>query len=150
MAQLKAQRRYEIDGEMLRLMQSRYAAGFVDEDGIRAEIARSFAEDGYLMDTHTAVASAVLRDYVASTGDTTPAVIVSTASPYKFGASGLEAIAGSEAVRGKDDFACCEALSALTGTKEPDQIAKLPSLPIRHSAVCQKDAMAQAVLDAVK
>ena len=150
MAQLKAQRRYEIDGEMLRLMQSRYAAGFVDEDGIRAEIARSFAEDGYLMDTHTAVASAVLRDYVSSTGDTTPAVIVSTASPYKFGASVLEAIAGSEAVRGKDDFACCEALSALTGTKEPDQIAKLPSLPIRHSAVCQKDAMAQAVLDAVK
>ncbi|MDD7174710.1 MAG: threonine synthase [Clostridiales bacterium] len=150
MAQLRTQRRYEIDGGMLRLMQSRYAAGFVDQAGIRAEIARSFAEDGYLMDTHTAVASAVLRDYVATTGDTTPAVIVSTASPYKFGASVLEAIAGEEAVRGKDDFACCEALSALTGTKEPDQIAKLPSLPVRHTAVCQKDAMAQAVLDAVK
>ena len=102
------------------------------------------------MDTHTAVASAVLRRYQQETGDETPCVIVSTASPYKFGASVLEAIAGREAVAGKDDFACCEMLSRLTGTREPDQIAKLPAMPIRHTAVCEKDAMAEAVLDAVK
>jgi len=96
------------------------------------------------------VASAVLRDYLEKTGDKTPAVIVSTASPYKFGASVLEAIAGSEAIAGKDDFACCATLSGMTGTREPDQIAKLPEMEIRHRGVCEKDAMAQAVLGAVK
>lgn len=150
MAQLKAERRYQVDAQMLSKLQARYAAGYVNEDGIRAEIRRTWEEEHYLMDTHTAVASAVLRQYQQETGDKTPCVIVSTASPYKFGASVLEAIAGEEAVAGKDDFACCEMLSKLTGTREPDQIAKLPTMPIRHTAVCEKDAMAEAVLNAVK
>ena len=50
----------------------------------------------------------------------------------------------------KDDFACCAMLSEMTGTREPDQIAKLPEMEIRHTGVCEKSAMAQAVLDAVK
>ena len=150
MAQLRAEGRYQVDADVLSALQARYAAGYVDENGIREEIARVWKEDGYLMDTHTAVASAVLRDYIETTGDKTVSVIVSTASPYKFGASVLEAVAGETAVAGKDDFACCAALSELTATREPDQIAKLPQMPVRHSAVCEKDAMAQAVLDAVK
>ena len=150
MAQLKAEGRYEIDADMLEKLQAKYAAGYVDEAGIRAEIARTWKEDGYLMDTHTAVASAVLRDYIEKTGDKTPAVIVSTASPYKFGASVLEAIAGEEAVSGKDDFACCAMLSELTNTREPEQIANLPAMEIRHTGVCEKDAMAEAVLSVIK
>ena len=150
MAQLKEKRVYQVDADMLAKLQAKYAAGYVNEDGIRAEIKRTWQEDHYLMDTHTAVASAVLRDYIEKTGDKTVSVIVSTASPYKFGASVLEAIAGEEAVAGKDDFACCAMLSELTGTHEPDQIAKLPEMEIRHKSVCEKDAMAEAVLNAVK
>ena len=77
-------------------------------------------------------------------------VIVSTASPYKFGASVLEAIAGEKTCEGKDDFACCRLLSEMTGTKVPPQIADLPSMPVRHSGICEKDAMDKAVLDAVR
>ena len=150
MAQLKEKKVYRVDADMLGKLQAKYAAGYVSEEGIREEIRRTWQEDHYLMDTHTAVASAVLRDYLEKTGDKTPAVIVSTASPYKFGASVLEAIAGSEAIAGKDDFACCAMLSQMTATREPDQIAKLPEMEIRHRGVCEKDAMAQAVLDAVK
>ena len=150
MAQLKAEGRYEIDAQMLEKLQAKYAAGYVSEEGIREEIRRTWQEDHYLMDTHTAVASAVLREYIEKTGDKTPAVIVSTASPYKFGASVLEAIAGKEAVSGKDDFACCATLSEMTGTHEPDQIAKLPEMEIRHTGVCEKEEMAQAVLNVVK
>lgn len=150
MAQLKEKRMYQVDGDMLAKLQEKYAAGYVDEDGIRAEIKRTWEEDHYLMDTHTAVASAVLREYLDKTGDKTVSVIVSTASPYKFGASVLEAIAGSEATEGKDDFACCAMLSKMTETHEPDQIAGLPQMEIRHTGVCEKDAMAQAVLNAVK
>ena len=150
MAQLKEKKVYRVDADMLGKLQAKYAAGYVSEEGIREEIRRTWQEDHYLMDTHTAVASAVLRDYLEKTGDKTPAVIVSTASPYKFGASVLESIAGEEAVKGKDDFACCAMLSQMTATREPDQIAKLPEMEIRHRGVCEKDAMAQAVLDAVK
>ena len=102
------------------------------------------------MDTHTAVASAVPREYQKETGDKTVSVIVSTASPYKYGASVLEAVAGKAACEGKDDFACCDALCELSGLPIPASIAKLPQMPVRHSAVCEKDAMAQAVIEAVK
>lgn len=149
MEELRAQRRYAIDEAMLGELRARYAAGYVDQDGVLAEIERTWREDGYLMDTHTAVASAVLRAYQRETGDTTPSVIVSTASPYKFGASVLRAVAGEAACEGKDDFACCQALSELTGTREPDSIRRLPELPVRHSAVCEKEKMGKAVLDAV-
>ena len=150
MGDLAGKKRYEIDDAMKAAMQKRYFAGCVDEAGVRAEIKRTWEENHYLMDTHTAVASAVLRAYQAQTGDTRKSVIVSTASPYKFGASVLGAVAGEEACRGLDDFACCRALAELTGTKEPSQIAALPTLPVRHTAVCEKDGMARAVLDAVK
>lgn len=150
MEQLKKEKKYQITDEMLAKLKARYAAGYVSEKGICEEIARTWKEDGYLMDTHTAVASAVLRDYQEKTDDKRVSVIVSTASPYKFGASVLSAIAGGEACEGKDDFACCAMLSELTGTKVPPQIADLPHMPVRHSAVCEKDAMDQAVLDAVR
>lgn len=148
MERLARDKVYTIDEAMFSGLRERYAAGCVCEAGIRAEIARSWNEDRYLMDTHTAVASAVLREYQKETGDTAPSVIVSTASPYKFGAAVLEAVTGAAAEA--DDFACCRALSRLTGTREPDQIAHLPQMPVRHTAVCEKDAMAAAVLAAVK
>ena len=150
MEQLKTEKKYEITADMHAALKERYAAGYVDEAGICAEIARVWKEDGYLMDTHTAVASAVLRDYQEKTGDARVSVIVSTASPYKFGASVLAAIAGEAACEGKDDFACCALLSEMTGTKVPPQIADLPNMPVRHSAVCEKNAMDEAVLDAVR
>lgn len=150
MGDLAGRKRYAIDEAMKAALQKRYFAGCVDEAGIRAEIRRTWEENHYLMDTHTAVASAVLRAYQKETGDARRSVIVSTASPYKFGASVLGAVAGQAACAGLDDFACCRALAERTGTKEPEQIRALPNLPIRHTAVCEKDAMEQAVLEQIK
>ena len=150
MGDLNGKKRYEIDDAMKAGMQARYWAGCVTKDGVRAEIAKTWAEDHYLMDPHTAVASAVLRAYQRETGDTRRSVIVSTASPYKFGASVLGAVAGQDACKGQDDFACCRELAEKTGTKVPEQIRVLPTLPVRHTAVCEKDGMEQALLDAVK
>ena len=50
--------------------------------------------DGYVMDTHTAVAMSAYDAYVAESEDEHPAIIVSTASPYKFPADVYEAITG--------------------------------------------------------
>ena len=99
------------------------------------------------MDPHTAVASHVLRQYQAETGDRTPTVIVSTASPYKFAGDVLAAIAGPDAA-GLDAFRCAERLEDMTGIPVPPQVQALPSLPVLHTAQCEKDRMAEAVLRA--
>ena len=95
------------------------------------------------------MASSVLSKYRAETGDPRRTVIVSTASPYKFGAAVLRAAFGAEAAEGLDDFACCDALEKRTGLPMPAAIRALPSLPVRHRAECAPDAMAEALLAAL-
>ncbi len=53
-----------------------------------------YAKTGYVIDTHTAVAASVYKKYVTETHDTTPTVIASTASPFKFARSVMTAIKG--------------------------------------------------------
>ena len=96
------------------------------------------------MDPHTAVAGHVLREYRKKTGDDTPSVIVSTASPYKFAADVLSALTGSA---DRDPFAASEEIQKLTGIPMPEQVRKLRELPVRHTAECDRDKMGQAVLD---
>ncbi len=70
MGDLAAKNAMQIDDAMKAGMQARYWAGCVAKDGVREEIAKTWAENHYLMDPHTAVASAVLRAYQRETGDT--------------------------------------------------------------------------------
>ena len=110
------------------------------------EIRKRFQEDHYLMDPHTAVGSHVLRQYRLKTSDATPTVLLSTASPYKFAADVLRGIAGMDAAEGKDAFACSEELEKLSGVPMPAQVRALKDLPVRHRAVCGKEAMGEAVI----
>ena len=99
------------------------------------------------MDPHTAVAGHVLRQYRLKTGDMTPTILVSTASPYKFAADVLNAVRNRE--NGTDDaFSASEELERLTGIPMPEQVKRLKDLPVRHQAVCEKNQMGQAVLEA--
>ncbi len=139
---------YAVGEQRLDWLNSIFAAGFADDMQTAREIRLVFQQEGYLMDTHTAVASHVLRAYREKTGDDTPTVIVSTASPYKFAADVLSAVAGQEAAQGLDAFQCSEAIEKLSGRPVPTQVKELRSLPVRHKACCEKDGMAQAVLNA--
>ena len=102
------------------------------------------------MDPHTAVASHVLQQYRMKTGDQTTAVIVSTASPYKFAPDVAAALLGVDAVEDLDFFACAKRLEKLSGVAIPKQIHELRELPVRHNATCAPDAMEAAVMDALK
>ena len=84
MKQLSEEGRYDVGTGLKALIRRDFEAGYCDDAGTAEEIARVWREYGYLIDTHTAVASRVLGDYRARTGDRTPAIVVSTASPYKF------------------------------------------------------------------
>ena len=142
MADLNEKGNYTIPEKLLKTLQEDFAFGWCDEENTRREIGARFAE-GYLMDTHTAVASRVLADYRAETGDRKCAVVLSTASPYKFCDHVLSAI-GSEAKGSGTQL--IDTLSELTGTPVPKPLAGLDKREVRFDQVVDKTEMPAAVL----
>ncbi len=145
MGKLSAEGKYEVDAETLESIKSVFAAGCCDDEETKATIAKIFNEKGYLCDTHTAVAVKVYYDYKAESGDNTPAVIASTASPFKFSASVLEAVDGNN--DGLDEFEMVERLAQVTKESCPEQLANLRDKEVRFSGCCSKDSMEQVVFD---
>ncbi|MBQ8073860.1 MAG: threonine synthase [Clostridia bacterium] len=139
---------YSVGDQRREWMESVFWGGCADDNATLAEIGTRFHQDHYLMDTHTAVASNVLRQYRQAKNDPTPTVLVSTASPYKFSRDVLSGIAGTAAAEHLDAFACSAELEKRSGVPMPDQVRRLRDLPIRHRAECEVDGMGQAVLDA--
>ena len=135
---------YEISQEMLKNL-SDFAGGYATEEETKAEIRRMYQETGYVLDPHTAVASSVYQRYRADQKDPAPGLIVSTASPFKFARSVMEAIRPGE--EEKDDFALIEELSALSGVRIPKAVEELRSAPVLHKKVIDREEMRQAVLD---
>ena len=137
---------YSVGDQRTEWLQSLFWGGCADDNATLAEIGLRYTQDHYLMDTHTAVASNVLRQYREKSGDATPTVLVSTASPYKFARDVLSGVAGAETAQGLDAFACSAKLESLTGVPMPAQVRNLGNLPIRHRRECDIADMGQAVL----
>ena len=121
---------YTIDADLRSTLQRDFFAGYCDDERTAKAIRSMFEQAGYLMDPHTAVANCVLDDYREKTGDKTPCVVVSTASPFKFSPDVLRSLTG-EAVD-IDEFETVEALARISHTKPPEGILKLRSLPLLH------------------
>lgn len=137
MGQLASSGRYEIPAEMMARIRELFAAGCCDDEQVAATIRDTFERHHYLLDTHTAVAVKVYNDYRAETGDTTPTVIASTANPFKFSASVLEALGGD--LEGLDEFRKVEELHRMTGCEVPAPLASLRGKPVRFTQVCDRD-----------
>jgi threonine synthase len=119
-------------------------AGYADEKQTRLSIKRFFKKYDYLLDPHTAVAAAVYGDYVFKTGDNTPAVLVSTASPYKFAADVYEAAAG---VRGISCFEAVRRLEVMSAMEVPRGIAALRTKKVLYERACRRDGLKEVVSD---
>ncbi|MHB1314898.1 MAG: threonine synthase [Christensenellales bacterium] len=142
MEELKVKGYYSADSIRAQLQQDFYGA-YCPEEETAKEIKSVFEQYGYLMDTHTAVAHYVYEKYKRETKDETPCLIASTASPYKFSADVLKAVAGKA---DPDEFACARMLYEASGLEVPRQIAGLPSEKVVFYDVCNKDEMAQKVM----
>ena len=145
MAELNAHGKYKIDKKLKERLDKIFHAEFVSEDETRDYIKRIHKSFKYLIDTHTAVAVAALSKYRGKTKDFTPVLNAATASPYKFTNAVLTALA--QPVEGLDDFAQLKRLFDLTNVKIPRNLAALSSAKVLHEDVCDKDGMAQRVLD---
>lgn len=136
---------YTVNAEVKAKMDELFYGGYCDEQGTKAAIKEMFETENYLIDPHTAVAVNVYQQYLQETGDLeTPAIIASTASPYKFAASVLEALTGEKGQG--SEFDKVAELSALTGTQIPQPIADLQQKPLRFAQVCNIAGMEMAVL----
>ena len=144
MRELSGQGSYHVTDQMKAFM-SDFVGGFATEEEDEAEIRRIFEDTGYLVDTHTGVAAAVYRQYREKTGDSTKTVIASTASPFKFSHSVMEAIKGKEAVEGKDELEIVDALSSLAAVPVPKAVEEIRTAPIRHNLECDVDGMKDMV-----
>lgn len=128
---------YSLDEKTIESLQKSFFGGTCNDVETLQTIKKVFTEEGYLCDTHTAVAVNVYDQYVQQTGDTaTPTVIASTASPYKFTSSVLSAV---DSCKCADEFAAIAALERISKTKAPAQLFSLKDKPVRFSEVISKE-----------
>ncbi|MBD5149073.1 MAG: threonine synthase [Oscillibacter sp.] len=146
MEQLAQTGRYEVTPGMKKRIQEVFYGGFCNEEETSATIAEMY-KNGYLIDTHTAVAAKVLADYRRESGDNTPAVFVSTASPYKFCDSVLSSI-GQVPVENSVDR--IEQMADCTGVAAPARLAALKGKAPRFDDVTEKNLMEEKVLQFLK
>ncbi|MDR3314620.1 MAG: threonine synthase [Oscillospiraceae bacterium] len=146
MQQLSGAGAYEIPPELLAQLRETFTAGACNDTQTKNTIHQYYNRYGYLADTHTAVALRVLEDYRNATGDASPAIAVSTASPYKFAASVLSAITGAEPGDG-DEFAAVAALEALTGVPCPAPLKRLHEKEVRFTDTCSPWKMKEYVIE---
>ncbi len=141
MEQLKGEGKYTITEEMKAAL-SEFVGGYATEKETAEVIAKIYKQDDYIIDTHTAVAAHVYEQYVANTKDTTPTVIASTASPYKFTRSVMDAIDPAYDV--KTDFELVDELNRLSKVAVPQAIEDIRTAPVLHDTVVDaKDMCAQ-------
>jgi threonine synthase len=129
MEELSKDGAYTITEDMKAAMAD-FVGGYASESENAEGIKALYDATGYVIDTHTGVASRVYRDYKAKTGDQTPTVIASTASPFKFSHSVMEAINGDQS--GKDEFAIVDELSQVANVPVPNAVEEIRHAEIRH------------------
>ena len=139
MEQLAQTGRYSISPEALEKLQAEFYGGFCDDIGTAATIGATFRNHHYLCDPHTAVALHVYERYRSETGDDTPCVLASTASPFKFAAAVLPAIQSGELPG--DDFGMVAKLAEVTGVPVPKPLAGLKDLPALHTGCVTREKM---------
>ena len=134
---------YSITDDMKKELADFYG-NYASEEETANVIKSVYDNTGYVIDTHTAVAAEVFKKYTAATGDNTKTVIASTASPYKFTRSVMNAI-DKDKYDSMSDFELVDELSAIANVKIPQAIEDIRTAPVLHDTVCDKTEMQQTV-----
>lgn len=133
---------YTISEEMKAQLGDFYG-NYCSEGETREAISATYYGSDYVIDPHTAVAAGVYQKYLRDTDDKTPTVIASTASPYKFTRSVMDAL--SDKYEGLDDFGLVDALERMSGVKIPKAVEEIRTAPVLHDTVVDAPDMPAAV-----
>ena len=140
MDRLNREGSYTVRPETLAAIQGTFACGWSSEEEVAAEIRTRWERDGYLCDTHTAVAFHVAGQHKRAG---VPMVVLSTASPFKFPRSVLAALGHAAP---ENDFEAMQALEQATGRTAPASLAGLRQKPERFDAVIDPSQIAGVAL----
>ena len=143
---LKTDGKYEISDDVKAQIKDLFYAGCCDDVKTKETIHSTYEKFGYLSDTHTSVALNVCDAYIEKTGDTTPVIVASTASPFKFSKAVLSAVE-ENAKDYDDEFSTVDALEKISSLKAPEQLAELKGKTVRFTEVTSKENMADVVFD---
>ncbi len=141
--------KYTVNDTVKVAVQADFFGGCCSEQETVDTIASLYKDTGYLCDTHTAVAVNVYEKYVEATGDKTPNIIASTASPYKFSRAVLSAVTGEE-ITEADEFAVVDKLSALTNTEIPAPLEATRTMEDRFKNLINVDEMPEYVIESLE
>lgn len=147
MEELKGAGSYTLTDKMKSRL-SDFEAGYATEEQTAEQIRKVYDNTGYVMDTHTAVASYVCSKCKPTSGDANKCVIVSTASPYKFAGSVMGAIDSGYA--GKEEMQLLEELKNTSGVEMPQAIKDILDAEVLHNIECDVDQMQETVKQILK
>lgn len=143
--ELKEKGEYTVSKEIHEQITKVFSAGCCDDTATKKTVGDTFNAYSYLCDPHTAVAVNVYNEYREKTGDLTPTVIVSTASPYKFSPAVLEGL--GEKTNCDDEFEMINALEKKSGVTPPEKLTALKGCTPRFTGVCEKGEMQNVVFE---
>ena len=140
MGELAHEKRYDAGGAVHKYISNFLHGGYATEKETADAIRDTYKRYNYLIDTHTAVGMHVYRAYAKRGGDE-KAVILSTASPYKFARDVYTSIAAeyggdsggvANACNADDELGYIDLLSAISGTAAPEALRGLRGKPVLH------------------
>jgi threonine synthase len=148
MSELNRTGAYRLREDLRGALQEQFYAAFCDDTQTKEVIAGLWAKHRYLIDPHTAVAFEALNRYRRETGDTAKTLVVSTASPFKFCDSVLDAL-GVDASAQKSGLDLLDQLGTLAALTPPAPLAALRDKAVRFTGVVDKTEMRAFVRDAL-
>ena len=147
MSKLSSDGKYKVNDEIFNKIKDLFYADCASDDETKQTINKINKAYGYTADTHTAVALNVYDKYVEETGDKTKTVIASTANPYKFNESVINAITGEGSCEGLDEFELLNKLYDISSMEIPASLAELKNKTVRFDSVCNKEDMQDVTSD---
>ena len=142
MTELKSGGSYTLTEEMNEKLKD-FKAGYATQEQTSRQIRHIWDGTGYVLDTHTAVASYVCDEYRKTSGDSGKCLIVSTASPFKFVKSVMTSIDSKYGE--EDEFRLLEELKKVSGVEMPRAIADILDADVLHRTECDADKMEDTV-----
>ena len=144
MDELNSNGKYTITEDMKAQLNDFYG-NYATEKETADTIKELYDKTGYVIDTHTAVAATVCDKFKKDVNDGNKTVVVSTASPFKFSRSVLDAI--DPKYDALDDFAMSDELEKVANVKTPKAIEDIKNAPVLHDLVINPEDMKKAVVD---
>ena len=142
MSSLKKNGHYTISDELRHALQESFTAYDCSEEECKKVIYDTFHNEHILIDPHTAVAVHACHAYRQESNDTTPCIVLSTASAYKFAKDVYAALTGKSC---DDEFEAMHALHDYTSVAIPKNLACLKDMPIRFTKVIEKEDALTAI-----